>query len=214
MAKTLEIEDLVELRRLVSNSDSIELKLTVPQKAQRATNRALGLDPMDAQIRQVFFFDTPDLDLNAAGVVARARRIQGRAHDSVIKLRPVVPDTMPAELRRDPGFTIEVDEDLLAHYKHLIGIRNRHEALRVGAYRTLMADEGGSLFAFERTHGNERVVVALNSSESASEVVLPEMAASCYRDLLTDEVYRSDGGFVTVSLPHKWGVVFTACAEE
>jgi hypothetical protein len=109
MPKTLEIEDLVELRRLVSSSDSIELKLTVPQESQRATNRALGLDPMDAQIRQVFFFDTPGLDLNAAGVVARARRIQGRAHDSVVKLRPVVPDTMPAELRRDPGFTIEVD---------------------------------------------------------------------------------------------------------
>jgi inorganic triphosphatase YgiF len=37
---------------------------------------ALGLDALDAQIRQVFFFDTPDLDLNRAGVVVRARRIQ------------------------------------------------------------------------------------------------------------------------------------------
>jgi hypothetical protein len=109
MAKKFEIEDLVELRRLVGGSDSIELKLTVPQHAQRATNRALGFDPLEAQIRQVFFFDTPDLDLNAAGVVVRARRIQGKAHDSVIKLRPVVPEEVPSELRRDPGFVIEVD---------------------------------------------------------------------------------------------------------
>ena len=43
---------------------------------------ALGLDPLEAQIRQVFFFDTPDLDLNAVGVVARARRIQGRPEDA------------------------------------------------------------------------------------------------------------------------------------
>jgi len=105
----LGIEDLVELRKLVRDSDSIELKLTVPQKSHRATNRALGFDPLEAQIRQVFFFDTPDLDLNKAGVVARARRVQGKAHDSVIKLRPVVPAELPKELRTDPSFVVEVD---------------------------------------------------------------------------------------------------------
>ncbi len=103
------MEDLVELRKLVRDSDSIELKLTVPQKSHRATNRALGFDPLEAQIRQVFFFDTPDLDLNKAGVVARARRVQGKAHDSVIKLRPVVPAELPKELRADPSFVVEVD---------------------------------------------------------------------------------------------------------
>jgi len=105
----LQLEEMVKLRDLVRDSDSIELKLTVPHRSQRATNRALGIDPLDAQIRQVFFFDTPDLDLNNAGVVARARRIQGRAHDSVIKLRPVVPAELPADLRKNPGFVVEVD---------------------------------------------------------------------------------------------------------
>ena len=66
---------------------------------QRATTAALGLDPLDAQIRQVFFFDTPDLALDAEGVVARARRIQGKGGDSVVKLRPVVPNELPADLR-------------------------------------------------------------------------------------------------------------------
>jgi hypothetical protein len=74
-----------------------------------ATIDALGLDPLEAQIRQVFFFDTPDLKLNRAGVVARARRVQGRAHDSVVKLRPVVPDELPDELRRSADFVVEVD---------------------------------------------------------------------------------------------------------
>jgi hypothetical protein len=81
----------------------------VPQSGHHATIEALGLDPLEAQIRQVFFFDTPDLRLNRAGVVARARRIQGRAHDSVIKLRPVVPDELPDELRRSADFVVEVD---------------------------------------------------------------------------------------------------------
>jgi hypothetical protein len=38
---------------------------------------ALGMDALQAQIRQVFFFDTLELTLNGAGVVVRARRIQG-----------------------------------------------------------------------------------------------------------------------------------------
>src|SRR5262245_10886828 len=102
-------DELIELLQLVRSSDSIELKVTVPEHAQRSTTQALGIDPLDAQIRQVFFFDTPDLALNAAGVVVRARRIQGRDHDSVIKLRPVVPDQLPPKLRAEPGFVVEVD---------------------------------------------------------------------------------------------------------
>ena len=35
--------------------------------------------------------------------------MQGRGDDSVVKLRPVVPDQLPAELRRMPEFVVEVD---------------------------------------------------------------------------------------------------------
>jgi hypothetical protein len=62
-----------------------------------------------AQIRQVFFFDTPDLALNRAGVVVRARRIQGRDSDSTVKLRPVVPAEVPEQFRSSPQFAVEVD---------------------------------------------------------------------------------------------------------
>jgi len=55
------------------------------------------------------FFDTPDLALNRAGVVVRARRIQGGDADTVVKLRPVDPSTIDPELRRSAAFKIEVD---------------------------------------------------------------------------------------------------------
>ena len=55
------------------------------------------------------FFDTPDLALDKAGVVVRARRIQGRVGDSVIKLRPLVPDQVSKDVRRLSGFGVEVD---------------------------------------------------------------------------------------------------------
>jgi hypothetical protein len=102
-------EELGVLLDLVDESDSVELKLTVPQAEQASTVAALGLDPLDAQIRQVFFFDTPDLALNRHGLVARARRIQGKAHDSVVKLRPVVPDQLPRPLRDSASMVVEVD---------------------------------------------------------------------------------------------------------
>ncbi len=102
-------EDLEQLIGLVRGSDSVELKLTVPEEHHRSTAVALGMDPLRAQIRQVFFFDTPNLDLNQQGVVVRARRVQGRGDDTVVKLRPVVPDELPDRLRRSPGMVVEVD---------------------------------------------------------------------------------------------------------
>ena len=84
-------EELSRMLALIKGSDSVELKLTVPESAT-VRIAALGIDPLEAQIRQVFFFDTPDLALSGSGVVVRARRVQGKGDDSVVKLRPVVPD--------------------------------------------------------------------------------------------------------------------------
>jgi hypothetical protein len=102
-------QELVGLLDLMHEADSVELKLTVPVGRQRAAITALGMDPLEAQIRQVFFFDTPDLALNAGGLVVRARRVQRKGDDTTVKLRPVVPHELPADLRGSPGFTVEVD---------------------------------------------------------------------------------------------------------
>ena len=102
-------QQLAEVLELVKDADSVELKLTVPESSQRSTVAALEIDPLDAQIRQVFFFDTPELALNKIGVVARARRVQGKGNDSVVKLRPIVPDALSQELRKSPNLVVEVD---------------------------------------------------------------------------------------------------------
>ena len=94
---------------LAGGADSVELKLTVPEVDHRSAISALELDPLDAQIRLVCFFDTPELTLSEAGLIVRARRVQGREDDSVIKLRPVVPDRLPKELRRSPDLVVELD---------------------------------------------------------------------------------------------------------
>lgn len=107
--KRLTDAQLQEMLALTSHADSVELKLTVPDSERRATVTGLGMDPLEAQMRQVFFFDTPDLRLNRKGVVVRARRVQGRGDDTVVKLRPIVPDELPASVRNAKTMVVEVD---------------------------------------------------------------------------------------------------------
>ena len=106
---TLNEKQVAELFGLIKQSDSVELKMTVADTAIRSTADALGMDPLQAEIRQVVFFDTPDLTLSKAGVVVRARRIQGGGGDTVIKLRPVNPETLSPEIRQAASVKVEVD---------------------------------------------------------------------------------------------------------
>jgi hypothetical protein len=154
-------DDLAELLDLIGGADSVELKLTVPESDQRSAVAALGMDPIDAQIRQVFFFDTPDLALNRAGVVVRARRVQRKGDDSVVKLRPVVPVELPAKLRKSPAFGVEVDAMpggyvCSGSLKHVLGAGEVKEAVAGRRrLRKLFSKEQRSFFATHAPDGVE-----------------------------------------------------------
>lgn len=102
-------EDTARILKLLKDTGSVELKLSVPAEGHRAAIRSLGLDPVEAQPRQAYFFDTADLALNRAGLIVRARRFQGGRADTVIKRRPVDPATIEPQLRRSGSFKIELD---------------------------------------------------------------------------------------------------------
>jgi hypothetical protein len=108
-APALSGAQLSELLGLLKGADTVELKLTVPETDHRSAAASLELDVLDSQIRQVVFFDTPDLTLSGNGLVVRARRVQGKGDDSVVKLRPVVPGELSPKLRKSPNFGVEVD---------------------------------------------------------------------------------------------------------
>jgi hypothetical protein len=109
VASKLSEPELAELVALIGDVDSVELKATLLLSERSRAGEALGVDPLGGQIRQVYFFDTPDLALNQRGLVVRARRVQKRGDDSVVKLRPVVPDELSAEVRLSPNLGVEVD---------------------------------------------------------------------------------------------------------
>ena len=120
-APELSREQIDEVATLLKNAGSVEIKLVVPMPSHRATLAKLGVDPIETEVRQVYFFDTPDLDLNKAGVVVRARRIQGGAGDTVVKLRPVDPAAIAL---RDPDRSHAGDGPALRHRRHCA--RGRH----------------------------------------------------------------------------------------
>src|SRR6476646_5868438 len=146
-------EELQNLIALIKDVDSVELKVTIPEAAQLTTARALGLDPLEAQIRQVFFFDTPDLALDKQGLVVRARRSQKKGDDSVVKLRPVVPSELPKAVRRSPSFGVELDASPEGHVcsGSLKGLPAEGDVRKVAlgerAVRKLFSKEQQALFA-------------------------------------------------------------------
>ena len=74
---------MVKVFDLLKGSNSVELKLIVPD-AQYGAIRRLGFDPVEAEPRQVYFFDTPDLALNNAGLIVRARRCAAEIQSSSV----------------------------------------------------------------------------------------------------------------------------------
>jgi hypothetical protein len=109
VARNISREEMKELLHLISTSKCIEIKVSVPMSDHQRTALSIGLDPAEAQPRHVYFFDTPDQALNRAGLIVRARRIQGGSADTVVKLRPVDPANIDAELKRSDDCKVEVD---------------------------------------------------------------------------------------------------------
>lgn len=97
------------IARAMSGAEAIEIKATIPHHQVEAALVRYGLTARNDEERYIYFFDTPALDLLAAGIIMRARRIVGDAHDSTVKFRPVDPATVGDEWRKYRDFKIEAD---------------------------------------------------------------------------------------------------------
>ncbi len=58
------------------------------------------------------------------------------------------------------------DQPTLDFYRRLLALRHKHEVLRRGDYRTVLADDSRGLFGFVRTLGHERALVVFNRSDA------------------------------------------------
>lgn len=72
---------------------------------------------------------------------------------------------------------------ILTLYHRLLAVRREHPALAVGSLALL--DTEGDVLAYERRHGAQRLVVALNLGASAQYLELPGWASDCWPLLST-----------------------------
>jgi glycosidase len=78
-----------------------------------------------------------------------------------------------AEARLPMLWSGDQNQDLLAHFQALGRLRRDSAALRRGDRRTVLAD--AEVFAYERSTGDEKVIVALNFSERPQRRELPAL---------------------------------------
>ncbi|HEY4690776.1 MAG TPA: glycoside hydrolase family 13 protein [Anaerolineae bacterium] len=102
------------------------------------------------------------------------------------------------------------DHDLLAFVKKCVALRKAHPALRRGAYHRLYAGDG--VYAFGRTLGDERLVIALNAASGARAIDVPVGAlglrTGSLSDVWSDARYAIvDGTLRDLKLAPRSGVV-------
>jgi hypothetical protein len=96
-------------RAPISDMDACEIKVTIRPDQELRAERSMELDEDSADIRVIYFYDTPKLTLFDAGVALRARLVKGDDDDSTVKFRPVDAAKIPDEWKRVSGFKLEAD---------------------------------------------------------------------------------------------------------
>jgi hypothetical protein len=107
MASRSRVTDAAAFDATTEGAERVEIKVTVLDQEEGKAGQALGLDVARAEDRSIYFFDTPQLDLYKAGVVLRARQIEGAPDDSTVKIRSVDPTTVDRQWVE--GFKLEAD---------------------------------------------------------------------------------------------------------
>jgi hypothetical protein len=144
--------------RLLEGAEAIEIKATIPQRQIKTALARYGLTQRNDEERFIYFFDTPQLGLLKAGIIARARRIVGDEHDSTIKFRPVDAAKVGKKWRKYRDFKIEAD----ASEKGLVKSASFSMPVAKGLIKRVVA--------------GEKTVAALFTKEQ--EEFLAEMAGS------------------------------------
>ncbi len=128
-------------------------------------------------------------------------------------------DEIGLEGKRDPdcrrGFPWEHEhswnQELLKATRSLTAVRHAHPALRTGTYRRLWpppGNYGNGLYAFERSQNGERLIVAVNSGDSAESARVPDVAGDHFETLWGSEGINRDGDAVGITLRPRSGAVW------
>jgi cyclomaltodextrinase len=107
--------------------------------------------------------------------------------------------TLPDGRRKARPDEVEVNRDLLDHYRKLIALRRGLPALRRGSFETVLIDDDRQLYGFRRRLDEETVIVVLNNSREPQEASVE--AGGSWEDRWNGGKIGSKEGRLEVSLP-------------
>jgi len=110
--------------------------------------------------------------------------------------------TNPDGSHRSPD-KVCVNHDLLNFYRQWIAIRNAHPSLRLGSYRTVVADDATDVFAFERRFENERIIMVFNNAWKTQTIRIPVNDASHFTALVGGKSGEIKNGILSINLSGK-----------
>lgn len=90
----------------VDGLDTVEIKVTIRPDHDLQVTRAMQLQEDTAEVRVLYFYDTPALDLFDAGVVLRARLRKDGEDDSTVWFSPADPAAIDPAWKLFDGFRL------------------------------------------------------------------------------------------------------------
>jgi glycosidase len=113
--------------------------------------------------------------------------------------------TLPDGSKKETPDKVEVNRDLLDHYKKLVALRRELPALRTGSFETVLTDDERQLYGFRRQLGKEEVLVVLNNSNETQETSLE--ADGSWVDRWNGGELSAAGGRLAVTLVPRGAVI-------
>ncbi len=113
--------------------------------------------------------------------------------------------TLPDQTKKPQPDKVEFNHDLFNHFKKLIHIRNKYEALQLGDFQTLLTDDKNEVYIFLRSYGRKKIIVALNNGIRPANVKLKVEHKEYYSDLLNKQNFEVMSEKIAFEIPAKWG---------
>lgn len=115
-----------------------------------------------------------------------------------------------------PNDVNRFDSTLFAHYAHCIALRRSSDALRLGEYKTIMADDTLDVLAYARQYNKERVLVVLNNAMMTQRITIPldpPLSALAWKNVFDTTTVTTTAHTLTLTLKGKSGVVLQAMTQ-
>ncbi|NWF49650.1 MAG: glycoside hydrolase family 13 protein [Ignavibacteriaceae bacterium] len=122
---------------------------------------------------------------------------------------------MPDQSKREYPDKNEFNQELFSHYEKLIQIRNSNEALQIGDFKTLLANDQTGVYVFSRSNLKkveqyeikDEVIVVINSGFSPALFDLEVEHKEYYKDVLNETIIEVKDGKIKIEAKPRWGMI-------